>query len=638
MMHNNLFLNKMVVYTNDGQIAYNETFHKGVNIIRGDNSSGKSTITHFIFYVLGGAFNDWVKEAKKCSLVIAEVEMNGATITIKRHIKISEKTKKANDKESMFFYWGNFEEAQSNNEWQKFNFNSFENIKSYSNVIFENLDIPIVKGENNITFHQILRLLYVDQESPTNSLFLYEQFDSSLTRETVSDLLMGVYNQDLYDKKQRLVNADKELDDTKKEIKIIKKFISNPLDLIPSNINTAIDNKEKEISELETKIIELKEKTKKVRYTKKTKLDFEILNASAIEQREKIKKLEIKIRTFKFEINDTIEFIEALKNKLKAIKKSILTRKLLGDFPLENCPECLSEIEPIEFSNTCKLCKTEIDDSFGITQARKIEQELGFQIKESNNLVAIKKREIIDLDAQFEVEKLKHYQIQQQVNHSLEDVKSLREEKYDNLYIDKGFLEGEIIQLRTLLENAGIFQSLRNKQRDLDQETDTLKFSISKITKEQIRLKKETLKSIENKGIHLLNNDLRRQKDFYQAKEFQIDFRNNIAFISDKDAKYSASSSFYLKISARFSLFLASLEIEKMRYPRFIFCDNMEDKGIEKKRAQNFQRILVAETEKNNSANYQMIYTTSFIPEEFNNEKYCVGEFYTEENPSLKNV
>ena len=195
-----------------------------------------------------------------------------------------------------------------------------------------------------------------------------------------------------------------------------------------------------------------------------------------------------------------------------------------------------------------------------------------------------------------------------------------------------------ICQIVANIRNLKIFQSLRKKQSDLEQEIEGLKYSISQITKEQIKLKRATLNSIEKKGIYLLNNDLRRQKDFYQAKEFQIDFRNNIAFISDKDAKYSASSSFYLKTSARFSLFLASLENNRMRYPRFIFCDNMEDKGIEKKRAQNFQRILVAETEKNDSNNYQMIYTTSFIPEELNNDKYCIGEFYTEENPSLKNV
>jgi len=53
MMQNNLFLNRLVILTNEYKIAYDEKFHKGVNIIRGDNSSGKSTITHFIFYVLG---------------------------------------------------------------------------------------------------------------------------------------------------------------------------------------------------------------------------------------------------------------------------------------------------------------------------------------------------------------------------------------------------------------------------------------------------------------------------------------------------------------------------------------------------------------------------------------------------------
>ena len=49
MMHNNLFFNRMKIYTRNGEIAYDEIFHKGINIIRGNNSSGKSTITHFMF-------------------------------------------------------------------------------------------------------------------------------------------------------------------------------------------------------------------------------------------------------------------------------------------------------------------------------------------------------------------------------------------------------------------------------------------------------------------------------------------------------------------------------------------------------------------------------------------------------------
>ena len=637
-MRNNLFLNRMKIYTRNGDLAYEERFHRGVNIIRGNNSSGKSTITHFMFYVLGGAFNDWVKEAKKCSYVVAEIEINGAILTLKREINLNN-FGKANKTEGMFIYWGELEVAEKESEgWQKFNFNTTDNKKSFSNVLFENLNLPTVKGDNNITFHQILRLLYLDQDSPTNSLFYYEEFDTTLTRETVADLLLGVYRQELYDKKQRKVEADKELEDIKREIKVIKRFIQNPFDLIPSNLTQRISEKEKEISDIENEIIQLKNEDSKVRFTKKTKLDFEKLNEETISQRKKVKNSEQKLKNSYYEIEDTEYFIQALKNKLKALNKSILTRDLLGNFPIQNCPECLSPIEYIEDANICKLCKSDIDDSFGITQAKKIEQEIDFQIRESLNLISIKKRQLLELEAELESDKLKLFHLQQKVNSSINDVKTVRQEKLDQLYVDKGFIEGEIIQLRTLYENAELYQSLIKLQTDLEQEIETLKYSIDKITIEQEKLKIEIKKDIEKEGTYLLNNDLKRQEDFYQAKEFHIDFRNNMAYISDKDAKYSASSSFYLKISARYSIFLASLSIDQMRYPRFIFCDNMEDKGIEKIRAENFQRILVEEAEKFETEQYQMIYTTSFIPDELNIDKYTVGEFYTEENPSLKNV
>ncbi len=64
----------------------------------------------------------------------------------------------------------------------------------------------------------------------------------------------------------------------------------------------------------------------------------------------------------------------------------------------------------------------------------------------------------------------------------------------------------------------------------------------------------------------------------------------------------------------------------------------MEDKGIEKERAQNFQRIIISQAESSKTKEYQLIYTTSFIPDELDNSPYCVGDFYTEENRSLKNV
>ena len=144
--------------------------------------------------------------------------------------------------------------------------------------------------------------------------------------------------------------------------------------------------------------------------------------------------------------------------------------------------------------------------------------------------------------------------------------------------------------------------------------------------------------SVRKEGFYLLNNDLLRQDEFKTAEEFFIDFPNNMTFLSNRFSKYSASSNFYLKVSARFSLFLASLSENDMRFPRFIFADNMEDKGIEVKRARNLQNLLIARTEKFDKDSFQLIYTTSYVTKMLDNSDLVVGEYYSKESPTLKNV
>jgi hypothetical protein len=626
--------------TEEGSVAYDEEFHKGVNIIRGDNSSGKSTITHFIFYVLGGAFNDFVPEARKCSVVYAEVEMNSLVFTIKREIEKDEEGN-ISTQAPLFFFWGSLDEsktASADKVWQKFGYKTTENKKSFSNVIFENLGLPIVKGDNNITIHQILRLLYIDQDSPTSSLFYYEHFDSQITRETVSDLLLGVYNEELYENKKRLVVAAKEFEDVKSEIKATRHFFSDPLFLNPSHIKTIIENREIEISDIQEEIISIRAKEKQVNYDSNSKLSFQSLNEQAILQRNIVKELEENKVYLNNEIEDSIFFVETLTNKIKALRNSIRTREFLGNLPLEYCPECLTKIRNIDDSSKCKLCKEDIDQSFGVVQARRMEQEIGFQINESQKLLDINKRALLELEAKYESEAGKLQDIQKQVNAALKDVKSFNEETLDKLNNQKGFIEGEILQFRTMLENAELYNKLLEKKNQLEKEVNFLVAYINSTEKRQAELKEKINNKIRAEGVYLLNNDLDRQDEFKHASDFFIDYSNNIAFLSNKFSKYSASSNFYLKVTARFSIFLASLSIDGMRFPRFIFADNMEDKGIEIKRAQNLQKLLIERVNQFETSQYQMIYTTSYITEELNKSDYVVGDYYTKENPSLKNI
>lgn len=632
MMHNNLFLNRLVVFTHNGNKAFDEKFKKGINIIRGDNSSGKSTISHFIFFILGGSFTTWTKEAKKCSHVYAEVEMNGAILTLKREISDSALI-------PMYIYWGTYKDAIKTTvegQWHKFPYKVSDK-KSFSNVLFEQLNIPIVVGDSNITIHQLLRLMYVDQDSPTNSLFLYEQFDSSLTRQTVSELLLGVYDETLYEDRINKKDSEKRLQSLKYEIEGIRSLYEDKRLLNVGHIRILISNTETEKSNVESDIINLKTNTKRINYTKKTKLNFEEINVEALSQRDKVNKLDNEINGLRYEITDSEFFLQSLHHKRKTIKNSIATREYLGSYPLEFCPECLSKLDS-STAGSCRLCKHDVDDSFGVTQARRMEQEVTFQIRESEKLMGIRNQKLADLQSSYTSEKAKLKEVQDRVNFALIDVSSIRDERIDSLLVRKGEIEGEINQYLTFLETAEKYASLTDEKSSLENKIKNFNDSIDIKEKFQIEKKNEIRTHIETYALNFLKKDFEREKDFKSARSLDINYYDNAVYVDGDIRNFSASSNFYLKIVSRFSLFFSSLVIDSMRYPRFILCDNMEDKGIEKERSQNFQNLVVETAKQFPSESYQLIFTTSMISDDLKQSDYIVGDYYTIENKTLKYV
>ncbi len=136
-----LRLGRLVVYQQK-HVAFDERFHPGVNIIRGDNSVGKSTIANMIFYVLGGEGVQWVDEAKACTQVAAEVFINGIAITLLREIS-TEKER------PMQIFWGDFERASvaGPDGWERYPFARRGETETFSQVLFRALRVPEVRGE-----------------------------------------------------------------------------------------------------------------------------------------------------------------------------------------------------------------------------------------------------------------------------------------------------------------------------------------------------------------------------------------------------------------------------------------------------------------------------------------------------------
>src|SRR5690606_13097010 len=207
-INSSLIFKRIVVRNFNNNSVYDENFHEGVNIIRGTNSSGKSTISNFIFYILGGAYNNWTSESLKCKDVTAEILINNAVFTLRREISSSPLT-------PLQIFWGDYNSAITDNiNWKIFPYKQSDNVVSFSNILFNALNFPEVKGDldSNITMYQILRLIYIDQLTPPQSLFRFENFDLPLTRKTVSEILLGVYDDSLYTDRLSLRENQKSLD------------------------------------------------------------------------------------------------------------------------------------------------------------------------------------------------------------------------------------------------------------------------------------------------------------------------------------------------------------------------------------------------------------------------------------------
>lgn len=693
MTHNTLFLQRLRIVTDTGAVAYDELFHRGVNIIRGKNSSGKSTIVRFIFFVLGGYYTDFVPQALKCRYVMAEVCINGTVVTLKRYLEKKEDGK-LNGYAPMYVYFGPMAEVLqtinsqlSTLNWSKFPYVTSSNSRSFSNVLFEMLGYPEVKADSNITMHQILRLIYLDQESPVNSLFFYEPFDKEIYRETVANLLLGLYDQKYSDAKQELQNVVKSIAEVKVSIKNVSEFLKGMDVKSSAYIRQEIESRNDEIAWISAQIQELrgdeshqyinighvaqhnvdarrvfhyfypniKKESDEVEMIMtptllniekepKVKLEYQRIQEDITKQRKVSDVLEREVKELEHEIEDTGYFIEALNRRLDALNKSIATRDYFDSLHLDFCPECLTRIDHEAEEGHCPLCKSPIDNTKGKSQAMRIRLEIQFQLRESKALKEESEHQLEEKKAQLRRIKRQLTASQRHYDDAVNYVRSTHEEQIDKLLQDKGFKEGEILQYRTLLEQAEKYESLLDELETLKRRESELNRYIE-VTENRIRLERKSIDAaVSECGLYLLRNDEQRQAEFMQARDFVIDYSQNMTYISNQRIKLSASSAFYLKMVARFALLFASLKVDSMMYPRLLFSDNMEDKGLEQGRAEKFQRTVVRllkemeEKNKLSTLNYQLIFATSMIAPELDTKEYVIGDYYNEENKSLKNV
>ncbi len=614
-----------------GRTVFDIEFHDGFNIIRGENSSGKSTILDFLFFALGGDLTDWREAALLCDEVWAEVSLNGRIATLAREVSQS-------GGRPMRIFAGSTEEAKETREgWAIFPYKRSSQKESFSQVLFRWLEMPEVVGDSssNITIHQILRVIYSDQVTPIDKIFRQENFDTALVRQTIGDLLCGAFDDNLYRSQMRRRDVNKELDAATNELKSIFQVIgqtrhSLTLEWIASEravIHQRMENVQTEIGTLEEKIFH-GEVSDGLSLEEQQQTYTEVRFAQ-----EELSRLRSEIDDLELEIADSDRYMAGLRSKLSALNDASVAANVLKGISFLYCPACFAPLDVVDSDHHCGLCKAPFDRDRSQSRVLLLINDLSMQLKQSEQIQSSRKDELASLDQEI-AKATERWELANKRYTLANRVPSTElRTKSKLLHREVGYLER---QLEDLNERAALIERidrLSAKKAKLTAELSRLDDMIrAGEAAQRVQLQKAYTAIADNMRA-LLKRDLSRQDTFEKADRIEFSFGDDRLSVNG-ERFFSASSMVYMRNSFFVAFWQASLGDKNFRHPRLIIMDTVEDKGMEPERSHNFQRII-ADISESCSLPHQIIIATSMIAPEFEETKYVTGRFFRHDDRTL---
>lgn len=595
--------------TRGTHVAYDEKFHTGVNVIRGENSSGKSTILNFLFYGLGGDLSDWSDHALLCDYVWLEVEINGNPAVLRREIEKSSRS-------GMEIFGGSYDDAVAAPlaAWTRYPYQRREKIESFSQALFRLLGMPDVAGEGsgNITMHQMLRLLYADQLSPPEELFRHERmFNPADVREVIGNLLCGAYDSEIYDSRIRLREDERAFDKADAQLGSFIAVIGG------GDATTGIEWGVQKKAGLVRERDELMERVAEAEkaYYASEKGDEVSLDAqqTAFERVQRLQadlgRTAEAIRSLEFELVDSDRFIGSLNRKIEALRDASRVAESLGTVVFTTCPACYAEIDPTD-ETACHLCHKPLDEERVKDRVVGLINEASIQRKQSQLLQDNRREKIITLRRQHEGQKEEWERTARELETLRRLPSSAARDELRALQRRIGYLDSEIDEMDGKLGLAQRVEDLRKRKSELQTEIDVTKERIEHLEREQVDRLASARRRIEMEIVALLRQDLKRQDTFENPQDVEFSFRSN-GITVDNVSYFSASSRVILKNSFIIGFLKAALDDPAFRHPRFVLIDVTENMGMEAERSHNFQDLMMSMSDATD-VKHQIIYATAF--------------------------
>lgn len=625
-----LRVNRLVVFR-DTRVAFEADFHPGVNILRGQNSSGKTTVLDLLAYSLGAEFIPWKPPADLCTETMVEALLNGRAVTLRRRIS-------ASPMNSLQIYWGPIDEALKAgiHEWEEYPFRRSTSKISFTQALLLALEMPEAQGDgaSNLTMHQFLRVLYADQPSLHSPIFRVDAFDNALTRETVGGYLCGVYNDHLYLAQLEKRDMEKALGRLESELRSIYSVLGKSgrgadIEWIAQRIRGAESEKaglEMELSRLKT------ERTTRVSGRRQGDATHELRRALSA-AKEKLAGAVTRLAALEFEIEDSGKFIRELETRLKNLDESKATRRYFGSVVFAFCPSCLSELEPQDDVSHCSLCKKPYKDQAADAQILRMQNELSIQKRESQRLMAERENEMKALRLELPTLRSRLKSLEEEYARVSAVWSSDLEMAVESTARRIGEIDQEIKNLYELQKLAAAIADLQKERESLAARLAAIEVRIDFMIHEQEVRKAQITEAITGALSRLLRDDLPRQKEFSEARNVTFNFSDNTVSVNGS-TQFSESSTVVLRHLFHLALLAASTQFEFMRMPRFLMLDGIEDGGMELERSHHLQKIIVNECTKF-ECDFQLIFATSQIAPALDVEQFVVGRSFTKDEKSL---
>lgn len=587
----------------------------GINIIVGDNGSGKSTFSYLIEYGLGGSikyFKDDTKSEKykeiasdKDNYVELDISINSKRFGLKRFIN-----------QNCIY----ISEGDKVTRWELDRRVSDE---IFSDWLLEKLNIEVFELNLGSTswlfnFNDIFRLLNYDQDTEPDKIFKKASVfnfvtESKIIKRSTFEALVGMSSYEYFKK----IN---ELKEKKATRDVAKSLLTNF-----NEKHTSLDGDKKliikQINELKLSLERLFSSREK--YQKKTIIyddrykQIEEIKAALIRHELEFSDYEIRRKNIEIESGKVKEIYKGLELEIEQINKIIFTNKRLDLFSLENCPFCMSEISKEKGRCICgstlnnddyeKFVYSSSEYTDILKHKEKSLETVEIAIDSYRKKITSYNDKINELKSQIDTSKKQIELVISSIEYS--DSSQLIDEINDKILKNKE----KVMQLEHLKE-------LHEEKDDLQSNFNNAKESFTSFNKDFKTYKNKFL-SNNKKTIEAFNKiyNVLMLKSSCECKVAKID--EDYMPVLDNNEYKEKSAKVPKRLMYYFTIFTMGLKYKNVKHPRFLLIDTPETSGIDEDNLKKNLHLLdkAIELSKNEGENldkkYQVILTTG-------NDKY----------------